>query len=103
MKTIQNKKMTLPALKNGEEIKLETSYFEQIKTAIKQAPQGGFDFDTLEKVSKVMPLLKTGEGFTNDFEDADVEFIKKRIEETKWLLYDEDGALLEFLKYIKSL
>lgn len=92
MKTIENKLVTV----NGKDV----TYADLTKEHLKAAPQGGFTYDLMAKVGRVLPKLEAG-GETIELEDADFEFLKEKITTTTWAFYDVE--FVKMIDYIKSL
>ncbi len=80
----------------------QTDYKELIDISIKQQVEGGFDYDTIDKILRVRKQMKhLSQANTFDLEDADFTFVKDKVNSIRWNIADE--ALLEFRNYINSL
>lgn len=109
MITIENKKFTvsIPGIddqNNAITVPLELTYGKLILDCSDKPEnaQQGFTTEDIRKITKVEKIIKTHENETQiKFEDADFEFIKKRVENMTWRF--RKSELVEFVDYIKSL
>lgn len=100
MKNIENKglELNVPELKQP----IKTTYFQLILDQVKATPKEGFSYDLMKKVSRVDLLLDKAIVWAEvPVEDADLEFIKEKINGAQWAFYAPE--IIEFMEYIKAL
>lgn len=92
MKTIENKKVTIPG-----DVK---DYADLITHCVNIVPEGGFTIDEMGKRFRIIEVLKK-KGASLKIEDADFVCAKKCILAMKWPSLNK--TVYDFVNYIKSI
>lgn len=106
MKTVTNKKVAYTGKDWNEaftkvvDVIIETDYFKLILDCCKSVPQGGYSYDDIKSIDRVVAALKDKTDST-EFEDSDFTFIQTKVSGFKWAVYDSQFG--EFMDYIKDL
>lgn len=109
MKTIENKEITYVVKEPNErmteliDVEKRTSYFNLIDESCNRPanPQAGFTYDEIKSIDRVKSVINAAMGPVRQFEDADYEFIKSRLEGRYWP--SSSISIVEFVDYIKGI
>lgn len=92
MKQIENKQIQI--------LNQTQQYKDLIMSCITITPKEGFNYQLNKKIERVEKVLE-GNKPKFDIEDADFEFLKSKVMEMSWAIYDRQ--LTAFQDYINSL
>lgn len=107
MKTINNKKVSYVTKEWGDtgivDKVNDTDYFEMIKDCCNKPgdPKSGFTYSDIKSIDKVVKALSKAKANKVEVEDADLEFIKTKIDPHPWRV--ADIQFVEFVDYIKGI
>jgi hypothetical protein len=83
-----------------EEHGVFVDYADAIKVIVNQVPQGGIDFETMDKHQRILRTLRETEDGMLALEDVDYTYLVKLVNAHKWPVIDEN--LFEFRDDIKT-
>ena len=92
MKQIENKEIAI--------LNTTQTYKDLIMSCVTTIPKDGFNYQLNKKIERIEKALE-GDKPKYDIEDADFEFLKSKVMEMSWAIYDK--KLTAFQDYINSL
>jgi hypothetical protein len=106
MKTVNNKDITYTVKDWNDTFTkvvdkpMLSSYFELIADCCKAPIQGGYSYDDIKSIDRVIQALKD-KNESAEFEDGDFTFVQGKVTTYKWSV--PEPQFIEFVDYIKGI